>query len=450
MKTLEQHPPVVTADRAITRAVESPLVRGGLMIVAGLLTGNILGFLRVAITAYLLGTHSAADALAVAIGPLDTLNSVLTNTMVFAFVPMLTERRGAERTALFFKLNRIFAWVFAVLTAAVVIAAPWVMRVLAPGLDAAYFPVAVEILRIGAFSSMAAGAAAIHSALLFTDRRFAPSAFYQASLNLFTIAGALSMWKVLGVYGFAVGYTFGAWAQFAVVYFCARRGLHRDSAAECDTPWRELIAKPGAILVYAVAIASNITVTRAYATHAGPGMAAALDYCMKCVGVPLAFLIMPVSNSLLPEIARLRSQLRLREAFRLIDKTTLIAAAAAVVACGVGLAVRGPVIARLFQRGSFTAESTRLVADVFLGLAPCLVGWTLLEITSRSLFSLDKPKLPLCAAAIPVLVNVVLAITLRSAEPRLIGLGASLGMLAAFLFLFLAARSRRRRWLLEV
>ena len=59
--------------------------------------GNLLGFVRVAFTAYLLGTHSQADSLAVAIGPIDTLNSVLINSVVFAFVPMLTACAGSER-----------------------------------------------------------------------------------------------------------------------------------------------------------------------------------------------------------------------------------------------------------------------------------------------------------------------------------------------------------------
>ena len=85
-----QPTPAVTSEHPLTRAVESPLVRGGLTLVAGVLTGNLLGFGRVAVTAYLLGTHSRADSLAVAMGPMDTLNSVLINSVVFAFVPMLT------------------------------------------------------------------------------------------------------------------------------------------------------------------------------------------------------------------------------------------------------------------------------------------------------------------------------------------------------------------------
>src|SRR5205814_6624002 len=188
------------------RAAGSPIVRGGLAISAGLITGNLIGFFRVALTAYLLGTHSAADALAVAVGPIDTLNSVLINTMIFAFVPMLPGREGAACEALFRRLNRVFTRVFFLLAVFIMVFAPWLIRVLAPGLDASYVSTAVMILRIASVSTLAAGTAALQSAFLFTHRRFAPTAFYQAALNFFTIAGALSLWRAAGVYGFAIGY----------------------------------------------------------------------------------------------------------------------------------------------------------------------------------------------------------------------------------------------------
>ena len=421
------------------------MLRGGLTIGAGIITGNILGFARMALTAYLLGTHAQADSLAVAVGPLDALNSVLINTMVFAFVPMLTERHGAERAALFRKLNRWFAWLFSLLTAAIIVSAPWLIRILAPGLDPAYYHTSVNILRIAALSTLAAGSAAIYCALLYTDRRFAPFAFYQASLNLFTIAGALSLWTVLGVYGFAAGYTIGAGVQFAIVYFCARPGFKTEDLPVCQVHWREILTRPVTISLYAAALAFNIVFTRAWATHAGPGMAAALDYCMRGVGVPLAFLVSPISNSLLPEIARLRSQLRLREAFRLIDRALGLAALAAVAGCAFAIAFRRPAIAILFQRGSFTSESTALVSAVFLGLAPSLIGWALLELTGRSLFALDRPGLPLAASFMPVLVNVTLTLWLRSSNPQLIGLGATVGLMVGFLALFAAAHTDRKR-----
>jgi len=427
--------------------VESPVVRGGLTLVAGVLTGNVLGFGRVALLAYFLGTHSRADSLAVAMGPLDTLNSLLINSVLFAFVPMLTACGVANRTALFLKLNRLLIWVFSGVAAALIAGAPWLMRALAPGLNPHSFDTSVTILRILSLSTIAAGAGAVHCALLYTDRRFLPTAFYQAALNVFTIIGALTLWRAAGVYAFAIGYTAGAWAQLAIVWFATRSGLDAKSAPRCEVRWKEILTKPAFFVVYAVGLGLNMTFTRAYSTHAGPGMAAALDYCLRGVGVPLAILVTPISNSLLPEIARLRSLFRMREAFRLIDRTTALAALGAVGGCVFALVFREPAIRIIFQRGAFRSESTALVSAVFLTLGPAMIGWSLLEIASRALFALDRPWPPVIAAWIPVIFNVALTLWLHSYKPELIGLGASLGLLAGFLVLFAVAHGKRRRWM---
>lgn len=423
-------------------------MRGGLTLMAGVATGSALGVLRVALTAYLLGTHSQADSLAVALGPLDTFNSMLTNSMVFAFVPMLTARAGAEKLALFRTLTRGFAGVFSAITLLTLIAAPWLMRVLAPGLAEPYFGHAVEILRILSVSTLLVGVASIYSALLFTERRFAPTAFYQAALNVCTIVCALVFWKALGVYAFAVGYTTGAAAQLAIVYFATWRQRREAAPAEaCGLGFREMLAKPAFFAIYATGLALNITFTRAWATHAGSGMAAALDYCMRGVGVPMALLVNPISNSLLPEIARLRSLKRMRDALRLIDRTVALTALVVISGCAFAVLFRRPAIALFFQRGNFTADSTRLVAAVFLGLGPSLAGWTLLEITARSLFALNRPWPPVIAAAIPVLANLAITLSMPAGRPELLGVGATAGVTAGFLALFAMAHMGRRRWL---
>src|SRR5260370_7446479 len=127
-------------EARVARAAGSPLVRGGLTIVAGIVTGNILGFLRVALTAYFLGTRSAADSLAVAIGPIDTLNQALINTIIFGFVPMLTELQGGDRIALFLKVKRLFTRFFIGFSAAMLILSPPLTPRLAPRPPPEFFP----------------------------------------------------------------------------------------------------------------------------------------------------------------------------------------------------------------------------------------------------------------------------------------------------------------------
>ena len=431
-----------------------PLVRGGLVVGAGIVLGNLIGFARVAVTAYLLGTRSRADALAVSLGPLDAFNNALITTMIFAFVPMLTLQADRDRVGFFLAARRLFAWIFAGMALGTALFAPWLISVFGPGLPDSAASEAAQILRIISISTMSAGTGAMYSAWLYTKRRFGPTAFYQAFLNVFTIVVALALWRTTGIYGFAIGYTIGSLTQLVLLYFASRTDL-REAMAEAPNldskaATGELIGKPGIFLAYAALLALNMIVTRAFATHAGTGMAAAFDYCVRCVNVVIAYLVSPASNSLLPEIARLHAGGEERKAVRLIDRTVGFASVAAVAACAVGILVRTPIIALLFERGSFTAHSTQLVSGVILGLAPCLIGYSLLELTARSLFALNRPVLPLIAAAIPVSVNVVVSGLLRHfaperfAQPEYLGIGASAGLLAGFFVLIMGAHWQRR------
>ncbi len=133
-------------------------------------------------------------------------------------------------------------------------------------MDGRYFETAVTNLRLLSLSSVAAGTGAVQCALLYTDRRFAPTAFYQAALNVFTSIAALALWKFLGVYAFALGYTPGAWVQLAIVWFAARphRAWTPAVAAESEPiHWRDILARPAFFVIYAAGLGLNITFTRA-------------------------------------------------------------------------------------------------------------------------------------------------------------------------------------------
>jgi putative peptidoglycan lipid II flippase len=449
---IENERPGFTLPRTFGILRQSRLVHGGLVVGAGILLGNITGFFRVAVTAYLLGTHSRADALSVAMGPLDTLNSVIVNTMLFAFVPMLLLRHQGERAALFARSARVFGIVLLALSAAAAIFAPQVIAVLGPGLAAPERAQSVLLLRLLAPATLFAGAAAIFSALLYTDRRFLVPALYQTCLNGGTIAGALLLRKWIGVNAFAVGYTAGAALQLLLTWSFSRE-LCRVPRSHLNISLSGVLSKPGMFLAYAGLIAGNLVVTRVLATHGAPGTAAAFDYCMRCVNVVIAYLVYPVATTLVPEIARLRGLNQTPKAYSLIDRSVAIMAVAAAVSCAIAVLLRTPVIALLFERGNFTAESTRLVSAVLAGFAPSLLGWALLDLIARCFFALDRPRLPLIAAVVPITLNIAITSILRAEgklmDPAMLGIGASIGLLAGFAALFAMIHLRRKTAKLE-
>jgi putative peptidoglycan lipid II flippase len=419
-------------------------VRGSLVVGGGILIGNITGFFRVALAAYLLGTRAHADALAVSTGLADTVNNIVVNTLLVAFVPMLMLRARHERLAVFRRAGRLFAWILGSLGVLVALFTPQLVAILGPGLAPEQKHEAIILMEILAPSIFLSGASGIYSALLYTERRFVAPATYQLCINGSTIVFALLLWKAIGEYGFAVGYSAGAAIQMAVTWF-ASRDLRAERTESVSLPSREILSKPGLYLMYAALMSANIVLARAFATHSGAGVAAALDYSMRCVNVVIAYLVYPVANSLMPEIARLQAAKETSHAYRLMRKSVGLMAIASVVSCAAGLLLRTPIIALLFQRGSFTAESTQLVSNVFVGLAPCLIGWTLMDLISRCCFALDRPRLPLIAAFVPVTVNSIFLeiLNLRGAlaDPVLLGLGASAGLIAGFVVIFLMTRS---------
>jgi putative peptidoglycan lipid II flippase len=149
-----------------------------------------------------------------------------------------------------------------------------------------------------------------------------------------------------------------------------------------------------------------------------------------------------------PEIARLRGTNENAKAYSLIDTGVFLMAIAAVLSCALGVLLRTPIIALLFERGNFTPESTQLVSAVFLGFAPSLIGWALLDLIARCFFALNRPTLPVIAAVIPITVNLVVTSILRSqgklTNPITLGLGASIGLLTGFAVLFVMVHIRRQ------
>jgi len=154
-----------------------------------------------------------------------------------------------------------------------------------------------------------------------------------------------------------------------------------------------------------------------------------------------------------PEIARLRGTNETSKAYSLIDTGVFLMAIVAVLSCALGITLRTPIIALLFERGSFTSQSTQLVSAVFLGFAPSLIGWALLDLVARCFFALNRPKLPLISAFIPIAVNLAVTSTLRSqgrlTSPITLGLGASAGLIAGFAALFAMIHVRRQTATLE-
>jgi putative peptidoglycan lipid II flippase len=290
----------------------------------------------------------------------------------------------------------------------------------------------------------AVGCSFVYSALLMSRRRFAFASIHHAAVNLSTVLLAFLLYEHLGSYGFAVGYALGAWLQLAAAYYYVaplvagqREDLHTAGAAgkRADAGLLALLSGPAPIMAQALALECNTAVSRAFASTYGPGMTAAFDYGFKLFRVPLALLVVPLSQSLLPEISDMQSATDQRPVVRAMKRAAWLIFGAGLVVMAGFMIFREPLVRLLFQRGEFGADSTRAVAAVLLGYLPVMIGRGLVDLLARTLFGMRKFRTPLVATTVALTLNAVICSLLPPENPVMIGLGASVGFMAAAIIL---------------
>ncbi|MBI4873903.1 MAG: hypothetical protein HY822_04630 [Acidobacteria bacterium] len=393
-----------TLPASVAHISEWKVVRGGLVVAIGLMAGQALGFVRHAFVAWLLGTGPSADAIAVAFVPVDLLWAVLSTGVVFGFGPLLAARRQHRVGPCFNELVEVLLRPVLIFTAALIVLAAPLVKILAPGLTDETAEMATGLLRLTSLAIPALAASALFTALLYSERRFLAPALHQCVVNLTTIAVAAAIAPQHGPLGFAAGYVAGAWLQVAAVWWSARDVLARRGP-EDRLGWRRVLREPLPVVVYSVLVHLNAVVARAFASTFGVGATAGFEYSLRLLGVPLALLVVPLSSSMLSEIARFRSQRAPAAALRAIRKAALLTVALAVALTVLVTLLAPWIVSLLFERGSFGTLSTATVSAILRGLFPALIVWSLLDILSRSLFSLGRPRAPILAAGAGLLVN---------------------------------------------
>ena len=403
------------------------VLKGSLIVGTGLFSAQLAGFVRQLVIGYLLGTGAEADALSAAMAPIETWWAVLATAVIFGFAPMFSPHNGQAAYSFGDVLKPVARLAIASTVFFFLLAEPLIL-LFAPGLDADTAALGAQLLRWLSLSPAAIGVAFVYTALLFSHRHFAVASFHHATVNVSTIVGALLLHESLGVYGFAVGYVSGTFLHLAINHFYARRTVADGRPASGALGLKDLLAAPAPILAHALAMELNTAVTRAYASMFGVGMTAAFEFGFKLLRVPLALLVIPLSQSLLPEVASRPGEAAPRQApLRAVGRASWLLAGFLAVVAAVMFIGRQSIVSLLFERGEFGGASTTAVAAILLAYTPVILGRGLSDFLSRNLFAMGRFRVALITAAGALAVNLVVSFLVPPEQPELIGLGAMIG-----------------------
>lgn len=411
-----------------------PLLRAIATVGGFTLVSRLTGFLRDVLIAAMLGAGPVADAFFVAF-KLPNFFRRLTaeGSLTVAFVPLyagLLETDGPEVAREFAReVLAVLAAGLTAFSAAMILAMPWVMVVLAPGFidTPERFDLAVEFTRVTFPYLPLISLVALFGGMLNSHDRFAAMASAPILLNLILVAALLTAWATLdGVPGIdrearveigvalSWGVAVAGLAQFLwLVEACRREGiLPRPAWPRWTKRVAELLRLMGPAMLGAGVIQVNLLIDVILASTLPTGSISFLYYADRVNQLPLGVVGVAIGTALLPAISR---QVRRGDDAGAIDTTNrgLEIGLLLTLPAALGLAVLAdPIIAVLFERGAFDGIARQAAAAALIAYAAGLPAFVLVKIFQPGFFAAKDTATPVKIAIVAVAINVVLNLLL--------------------------------------
>ena len=407
---------------------------------------RVVGFVREIVASILFGTSGQASAFTIAFNAPNLLRSLVADSALSAaFVPAFTrlqeQGRHADARRLAGALAGFVTLALSAVTIVAVLAAPWIMPLFAPGLDADFrdelvllsqimFPIVVLLALTGLVMAIQQAAG-----------QFVASAFVPVLWNLVIIASLV--WSTIAlpeherIYAYAAGIVLGTLGQ--LLYLLPKlRGLGPFplSSGLRNPEVHRVLRLMLPVTVGLGLINVSATIGFWFASLVDDGGPRALEAAFRLYILPQGIFSVAISTVLFPAISRQAAKgehramrVTIVDGLRQIFFLLLPATAFLMV-------LAEPIVRVLYEYGKWSAESTAITSEALLFYAIGLVfnGASLLLI--RAFFSLQKATIATKVALGGVIVNTILDAALY--RPMGIGgiaLATSITSLVTFLAL---------------
>jgi putative peptidoglycan lipid II flippase len=389
-------------------------------------TGSrILGFVRDALVAAVLGTGPAADAYLAAFRFPNLFRRLFAEgAFNTAFIPLFAkelEQDGMEPARLW--AARILSWLVAAVTTVTVVVEvfmPWILIPFVPGFldDQSKFDLTVLLTRICFPYLMCMSLMAAYAAILNGLGKFSAASFAPILLNIVMIAFMLPLviWRnteVQTAIWISVGTLAGGIAQLWMVYDAIRRAkfVPRLHWPKFDREVRRfwILAIPAIIAGGITQV--NIFVGTIIASSADSAIAY-LYYADRLYQLPLGIIGIAIGTVLLPELSRHLKGGRNAEADASQNQALLISMLLSMPAATALIALATPIVSVLFQRGAFNAADSYETAQTLIWFSAGLPAYVLIRVLQPGFFAREDTRTPTVFAGISVVINIVVSLAL--------------------------------------
>jgi putative peptidoglycan lipid II flippase len=401
----------------------SRLARSTVLVGSMTVISRVLGFLRDMVSAMWFGAGIENDAFLVAFKIPNFLRRLFAEgAFSQAFIPILSEYRTQKSPeAVKNLLNHtafVLGWVLLGITLLGILAAPWLVRLFAPGFSChpEQLDLASVLLRITFPYLFFISLTAFFGAILNSYDRFMAPAFTPVFLNIAMIVSVVcfSTFFERPIMALACGVFIGGVLQLLFqMPFLARLHLLPRPAPGKDSVGVHRILKNMLPALLGVSVAQiNLLIDTVFASFLPKGSISWLYYSDRLMEFPLGVFGVALATVVLPHLSRQHAQALSHDFAHTLDwslRTILLIGTPASL--GLYLLAE-PIVMSLFHYGNFTAIDVEKSGLSLKAFAVGLVAFVSVKILASAYYAQKNIKTPVKIAMIALVANVLFSLAL--------------------------------------
>jgi putative peptidoglycan lipid II flippase len=390
------------------------------------------------------GTGAAIEAFLVALLiPMLAIN-IISNSLSIALIPTyITVRERDGKDAAQRLLSGITVWALLLLiavTALVLVGARLYLPLIASGFVQWKLDLTFRLLLIVSPLIVLSGIANIWGAVLNAGERFALVALAPIITPSVTVLVLLIIRN--SIVGLPIGMVFGATLEMILLGVALRlRGISlRPRWHGLNSDLRLVGHQFGPRVGASILRSGSVVVDRSLAATAAPGSVAALNYGNRIVFTLLTVIGAALGSAITPYYSKMVAKCDWNGVRHTLRRYLVLLLLASIPLVLLLFFLTVPIVQVVFQRGSFRAKDTHLVAQIQALYALQIPFYLANVLISRLLSSLLAAKVTMWAAALNLALNVIFDVAfIKMMGVPGIALATSCAGLLTFCFLFYAA-----------
>lgn len=400
---------------------KSRLFRSTMVVSSMTMLSRILGLVRDVVLLGVFGAGGLMDAFLVAFKIPNFLRRLFAEgAFSQAFVPVLSEYKEKysleQVQILVSRTSGALLLVLSMLTVVVILIAPWVVTLFAPGFadQPDKFAITAELLRLTFPYLLFISMTAFASGILQSYGRFAAPAFAPVLLNLCMIGGALVFAPMFDVPIMALGYSVAIAGLLQLLIQLPQLSQQKLLVAPKIDFQHEGVRRILKLMlpaIFGVSVTQiNLLLNTVFASLMIGGSVSWLYAAERMSELPLGLIGVAIGTVILPSLSKSEAQKDDVSFKKTIDWAARLIILVGVPASAALFILSDVLMQALFLRGEFTLRDTQMSSLALKSMAGGILGFMLIKIFAPAFFARQDTRTPVRIGIISVFANMIFSV----------------------------------------